>query len=156
MNWVCPSCGANDNEESSIKCSCGYILEEGERSNVRWVEAIIPAPPPPPLAENIPLSHRTLKYKLGYGIYVFSVITLVTVAAILLITNWFPSKRTVAAIISSATLINTYSSLLTEDIGIKGVGTVRRDDAPRWFWSQFSFQATIGVVFALIAIFIRE
>lgn len=154
MNWVCPSCCADDNEESSIRCSCGYIPEENERSNVRWVDTKIPVPPPS--AQDIPFFQRSLKYKLGYSIYISSIVALGIFAAMMLITKWLPSKRTVAIILSIATLLNTYSALLTEDIGIKGIGTVRKADSPGWFWSQFWFQASMGIIFALIAIFIRE
>ena len=154
MNWVCPSCGANDNEEDSIRCSCGYILEENKRSNVKWVETEIRVPPLS--AQEMPFRQRPLKYKIGHSIYISSIVALGIFAAIVLITNWLPSKRTVAMILSVATIVNTYSTLLTEDIGIKGVGTVRKADSPSWFWRQFWFQASIGIIFAIIAIFIRE
>ena len=153
MNWVCPSCGANDNEEASIRCSCGFILEENIRSKVKWVET--EPPMAPPLAPSMPFRKRPLKYKIGHFIYVSSIVGLGIFAVMMLTTKWLPSKRTVAMILSVATLVNTYSTLLTEDIGIKGVGAVRKADSPGWFWSQFWFQVSIGIMFALVAIFVR-
>lgn len=28
MAWVCPVCGADDNQEDSVKCSCGFALDD--------------------------------------------------------------------------------------------------------------------------------
>ncbi|WP_136525409.1 hypothetical protein [Geomonas ferrireducens] len=153
MNWVCPSCGATDNEEDSVKCSCGYVLEENNRSKVKWVETEIPVPPP--LAPNMPFHQRPQKYKVGHLLYLTTIVALGIFAVTILISQWLPSKRSVALVLSITTLVNTCSTLLTEDIGIKGVGTVRKADSPSWFWRQFGFQVGIGIIFAIIAIFVR-
>lgn len=151
MNWVCPVCGADDNEESSIRCSCGFILEEKDRNSLTWVDSKMP--PNPPLAPNVPFGERTLKYKVGHFLYVLSVIALLAIALMSLATKRLPSKRSFASIVSTCVLVNTISSLLTDDIGIKGVGPVRRSDSPTWFWLQFAFQSLLTVALMMIAVF---
>ncbi len=33
MSWTCPSCESEENSESSIRCSCGYEIQDTTEPN---------------------------------------------------------------------------------------------------------------------------
>jgi hypothetical protein len=45
MAWVCPSCGFNDNHDSSVRCLCGYEISMGEERNYLKREGILDTEP---------------------------------------------------------------------------------------------------------------
>ena len=155
MNWICPLCG-NDNYEESIRCSCGYILEENNLSTIQWVQLQKKVSPPSDLLQPSLAISKTNKQKTGQFLYKLAIVTLLSFVFLVMITSWFPSKRITALILSTAICISTYSSLLTDDIGIRGVGAVKRLDNPTNYWGQFIFQSIMAVAFLLVAIFINE
>jgi hypothetical protein len=40
MAWVCPSCGFDDNQDSSARCLCGYEISMGEEGKYSKGDAI--------------------------------------------------------------------------------------------------------------------
>jgi hypothetical protein len=155
MNWKCPQCGADGNEQDACRCACGYELDEKNRLTVQWVQPPVETPitSPQPTGLKPP---KTAKQKIGEALYIFPIVILIFVVVLLLTTKWFPTKSTIAAIISAAGFISTVSSLLTDDIGIAGVGAVKRTEKPKVYWAQFIFQSVAVVAFLLIAIYVKE
>lgn len=154
MHWKCPLCGSDDNEKDSLRCSCGYELDEKNLRALQWVEHEYFPRPAPGLYEPEPA--KTTKQKIGRVIYFIPVIILATVVVLMAATEWMPSKSLLASIFSASFLLNTMSSSLTDDIGVRGVGAVKRTVNPRYFWGQFAFQMVVSFVFALIAIVFRN
>jgi hypothetical protein len=149
MNWKCPQCGEEDNEKCSNRCSCGYEFDEKSPSIVQWVQPTIRSPIPQPSGPKPP---KTNKQKLGEVMYIIPIVALLSSVVVPLVMGLNPSKRTMMVIISASIFVSTLSSLLTDDIGIRGYGVVNRFEKPRIFWYLFVFQSILTVAFLCIAI----
>jgi hypothetical protein len=151
MNWKCPQCGSDDNEENSRRCTCGYELDDNNPSTVQWVQPQIVSSGPEPYPAS-QATKNTTKQKIGNALYIFS-IAMIFIIICLIPTKWSPSYNIIYLIISAAAFINTTSSLLTDDIGIRGYGIVNRVEKPGLFWFAFILQTFFAVALLLIAIF---
>ncbi|HEY9833552.1 MAG TPA: hypothetical protein V6D26_23575 [Stenomitos sp.] len=152
MYWKCPQCGADDNEESSRRCVCGYEPDERTLLTLEWVEPS----PKPEISPRSPDRPKTKKQKLGEALYITPIVGLLIPLVLILTNSWNPSKRQILAIGSAGFFISTVSSLLTDDIGIRGVGAVKRIDNPKQYWTQFVVQTFLTVLLLIFALFVNE
>jgi len=152
MNWKCPQCGADDNEKSSGRCTCGYEPDEKALKSLQWVTPL-QRQKPSPSAPNLP---KTKKQKIGEALYIAPIVVVIAAIVVMITTDWNPTKKVILAIGSAGFFISTVSSLLTDDIGIRGVGAVKRVDKPGQYWTQFVIQTVLTLVLLFFAISTNE
>jgi hypothetical protein len=89
------------------------------------------------------------KKKIGKILYVLPLALLGAFVLALGIANALPSKRVIGSVFFVAITISTCSSLLTDDIGLRGA-VVNRFKQPKFFWFQFGLM-TIAAMACLWA-----
>jgi hypothetical protein len=99
---------------------------------------------------------KMTKEKLGKALYLTPPILLVLILILLLSGTWTPSKRTFLLIGSGCFIITTVSSLLTNDIGIQGVGAVKKSADPKAFRAQFLLQCFLAVFSFILGLLADE
>ena len=94
------------------------------------------------------------KQKVGNIFYVIPVVMIGIYLLIALTAKELPTKKVTFLFLSAAIIVSAFSSLLTEDIGIRGYGTVKKSERPGLYWFQVVFLGLLGVSFLILAFFV--
>lgn len=70
------------------------------------------------------------------GLYAINIVTL----------NWLSSKNNILLFVGIISITIACSSLLTEDVGIRGFGTAKKSERPDLYWFQIIFLFLLGGV----------
>ena len=91
--------------------------------------------------------------KIGNILYFAPIVILGIYLLIVLTAKELPTKKVTFIFLSVAIIVNVFSSLLTEEAGIRGYGTVKKSERPGLYWFQVVFMCLLAVSFLVLAFF---
>lgn len=94
------------------------------------------------------------KQKLGNLLYIMPIVLLGIFIIVVFIAEELPTKKVTFLFISAAVVMSVFSSLLTDDVGIRGYGTVKKVERPGLYWFQVVFLGLLGVSLLILAFFV--
>lgn len=65
-----------------------------------------------------------------------------------------PSKKVTFSFISAAMIISTFNALLSQEVGIRGYGVVKKSERPGLYWFQVVFLGIAGVACIILGFFV--